>query len=516
MIQDINEQFNLPKFTDNKEQFAGPAEKSLYDLDNVGKINTGLDEQDNSFMLDKQAKSVYETLSPIAKEEKITAFIDDKGNLYEEDSPIVKETALQQEFPDPPTEEEKAKKKDELKKLMDDEIAGLGTEADDLIKLGGLSENRRDKYIQKKTEGIQQNYKQQYEDFTKGVLKDYTKKNKTEKQLLAAVNDVSKSLETKLKDADNAILGLDLSRISIHSKDNTNPEFEEKYQEMLNKGISSYEQFSDAFQKGKIPDGSVFRVFDDRGYRSSVMTPYAKPVYYQAFTAENGEKRIDKIAEGSIDPITGQVSAVAPISNLSAVQVIKEYLDITDYETLKRNISERTDITEPEKSVKLKNLEGSRNKGLAKVGAAYDATVSPYSNLSKNVKLAIIASTYPNQFKEKYAEFSAEEKAGETASDRVLNAFGGILVSPITAVTAVAGVAEKGVTELSRFMQGKPEGVLPTGTLALEIQKNPELAKAIDDVITEAGDKAGMYLNSVEGVSNLVASAKVKLNNKID
>jgi hypothetical protein len=455
MMQDINEQFNQQEFIDNQEPFAGPAEQSLYDLDGVGKINNGLDEQDNSFMLDKQAKSVYDTLSPIAKEEKITAFRDDKGNLYEEDSPIVKETALQQEFPDPPTEEEKAKKKDELKKLMDDDIAGIGTEADDLIKLGGLSENRRDKYIQKKTEGIQQNYKQQYEDFTKGVLKDYTKKNKTEKETISVINDVSKSLETKLRDTDNAILGLDLSRISTHSKDNTNPELEEKYQETLNKGISTYEQFSDAFQKGKIPDGSVIRIFDDRGYKSNVRSKYAKAVYYQAFTAENGEKRIDKIADGNIDPITGQVSAVAPISNLSAVEINPEYAAITDYETWKSNISERTDITEPEKAVKLKNLEDSHNKGLAKVGAAYDATVSPYSNFSKNVKLAIIASTYPNQFKEKYAEFSGEEKAGETASDRVLNAFGGILVSPITAVTAVAGVAEKGVRELSRVAQGK-------------------------------------------------------------
>jgi hypothetical protein len=518
MTQDLNEQFINPELQDNQESIMGPAESSLFELDVLNKADKTKFEEELSMTDDKQIKDLYNTLGPIAKEEKISAFIDDKGNLYEEDSPAVKETALQEKFPDPPTEEAKARKKDELKLKMDEEVANLDATLDEMIQSGEqkpLNEKRRQKWKENKKKDIEFRYEKEFSDFVKGTVKDYTKKNKTEKEALAVLNNISSSVQTKIQDADNAIRGLDLSKVSMYSKDNINPEMEKSFQETLGKGISTYEQFSDAFEKGKIGNGSVIRIYDAWGYKSNVMASNATPVYYQAIVGPNGEKSIEKVGEGVVDPITGSVlGAIKPISNMSAIDIDPELSSIAKYESLKNDISLRTDITPEEKAIKIKNLDERNSSGLKKLNAAYDSLMSPYSGLSKEVKLAILASTYPNEFKEKYAELSAESKSAEETSERILKAFGGILVSPVTAVTMVAGAGEAAAKELSRIAQGKPEGVLPTGTLALEIQKNPEMAKYIDEAIKEAGPLSNQYLNSVEGLANLVSSAKAKMNNK--
>ncbi len=531
MTQDLNEQFINPELQDIQEPLAGPSEASLFELDSITNTEFGKVEEDETFMQDKQANDIYQSLKPIATETKAEGYVvDDK--VYTELPKDALQTIQNEKLPDPPTEEEKLKKSEELKVQKDAEIETLQQQAFERNPGNDKkSQRRRDRQIRQGTRDIEQKYKNEYETYLKDTNMSYIKDNNpTIKQVKSTDYIVQKNLKASTERWRRLLNGELWQRVSTHQGDDTVPEYEDMAQKTYQKGIKSFEGFVDAFEKDKVKDGDIFRGFTLYGYNSNTMTPFAKPMYYRATNkideqgnpVLNSEGKQVKIVEkvkdvdGVYDQSTGQFIPVANYKKVTPVSINYNYDLIVNFDDRVSDIETQVtegSLTRAEADIKIKTLGDDRSKQMNNVASAYTGFMSD-KKTPDWFKLVLTAATFTNDFEQKWAEIRQQSKSDDDAYQRLLEAVGGISTSLFTLLSKTAEGGEFLLKELVRTGLGKEVQKINNGVLALEVKKNPQLIPAMQQILDEAGGRKGMYLNSIEGMASLVDAAKTKLDNK--
>lgn len=519
MTQDLNEQFINPELQDIQEPLTGPTEASLFELDAITNTEFGKVEEDDTFMQDKQAKDIYESLKPIATETKSQGYlVDDK--VYTELPKEALETLRSEKIPDPPTEEEKQRKAEEFRVQKEADIEALRQEAFERNPgEDSRSTRRRERQIKRGTEDIEKKYKNDYEAYLKDTNMSYIKDNNpTVKQVKATDYIVQKDLKATTKRWNKILNGEYWKRVSTYQGDDAVPEYEDRAQQTLSKGIYSIEKFVDAFEKDNVKEGDVFRGFTLYGYNSNTMTPFAKPLYYQAAIDGEGKKIVQKVkdVDGIYDPVNKQFIPVANYKKVTPININYKYDTIVNYDDrvsdIEKQVTDGT-MSRVDADIKIKTLGDERSKLMSDVKTAYSGLMSD-KKTPDWLKLVLTASTYTNEFEQKWAEINKEAANDDEKYDRLLKAIGGIFTSPLITTALVAEGGEYLLKEGVRLGLGKEEAKISNGVLALEIKKNPEIVNAMQKVLDEAGGRKGKYLNSIQGMADLVDEAKIRLDNK--
>ena len=102
MTQDLNEQFINPELGDIQQPLAGTSETSLFELDSLNKADKTAFDEELSTSTDKQAKEVFNSLTPIQEETKTPSYVVD-GKVYEELPKAAVNKMYEEKLTDPPT-----------------------------------------------------------------------------------------------------------------------------------------------------------------------------------------------------------------------------------------------------------------------------------------------------------------------------------------------------------------------------------------------------------------------------
>jgi hypothetical protein len=514
--QEDNQELYTPNVADfagyDKELFSDKgAADPLKRISGTERIETLEDEK-----IDYESKNAISTLNSVVETSTEKQAIDVDGNLdftNKLDNSV--SILASQEMPDPTLEEERKRLQNDIKTKRDNEINALQYEVNQKIASGEVSEKRRQKYIDKRTKEIDKKYK---EEFNVGFLElnDKGKNGRTVRQINREIKRYDRGIENLLKYASKVAAG-DKLKFEDIIRSSVNPEFETKYQETKKKGVTNMAQFQDDWVNGKgsIKEGDVILGYMTGGYYTDDPFPGKKnsrPIYYQAITDKDGNKIVKPVEQAFVHPITNEIlGAYIPNRYERQVEVVPDYTYIAGKTEFLKGVDQ--DVASG--YIDAATGEKKKQKFIADRGVYVKKNIEAFNKImssnrySNEVKLAVAASVFPNQFKEKYDEFV---NSGE--SDIV----GSILKYSIGLPAIVAGGilegASMGLDEIVQAISGLDDVEFPMGTLALEIKKNPDIARKMDDILKGSYDKASKYTSSIEGLAELTKAAKITVRNK--
>ena len=509
MTQDFNEQFINPELGDIQQPLAGTSETSLFGLDSLNKADKTAFEEELSTSTDKQAKEVFNSLTPIPEETKTPSYVVD-GKVYEELPKAAVDKMYEEKLPDPPTEEAKRLKKEEIKARMDEQKADLNMTADELIKSGKLKKHRKDKWIKRETEVIDFNGEREFSDFMKGQGLEYRKKSDVEKETLNLTNKTNNDIQSITDRIQYNLSGIDMSKYTQSTGVVYSPEFEIENKKTVDKGIKNIQAFQEAYASGKIEDGSIFRAYNTYGYATDIKTESSVGVYLQATKDDNGNKVIKFLSKATVNPLTGEPSLEAPVKNVSEVVVDPELDAYINYDQRIANINE---------DYKDKKIdEATYNQRVARTNQ-YKTTVSKENDgafndlmndpsIPKEVKIIAAASYDSENFAKNVSELSKSKESKKVGLVE-------FLMNKITVGAAVSGLGamEKGVGKVLESAGAQEDVKMPHGTLPLAIKRNPAMVQSIVKVIKGMGDKAPQYLSTREGISDIMSLVNLEQEN---
>lgn len=502
---------NVAEFAGYDKELFGNADSAnqLRNISGTERIETLEDEK-----IDYKSKNAISTLNSVVETSTEKQAVDVDGNLdftNKLDNSV--SILASQEMPDPTLEEERKKLQNDIKTRRDEEVNGLQDEVNQKIASGEVSEKRRQKYIDKRTKEIDKKYK---EEFNGGVLElnDKGKKGKTVRQINREIKRYDRGIENLLKYANKVAAG-DRLKLDDIIRSSVNPEFETKYQETKKKGVTNMAQFEDDWVNGKgnIKEGDVILGYMTGGYYTDeAFKKSSRPIYYQAVKDQDGNNIVKPVEQAFVHPITGEIlGAYLPNRYERQVEVVPDYTYIAGKTEFLKGIDESVskgyiDAATGEK--KKQKFLADRVTRVKKNIEAFNKIISS-NKYSKNVKLAVVASVFPNQFKEKY-----DELVNSGDSDIV----GSILKYSVGLPFVIAGGALEGISmgidEAVQAIAGLDDVEFPMGTLALEISKNPDIARQMDNILKGSYDRSSKYTSSIEGLAELTKAAKITVRNK--
>lgn len=450
---------------------------------------------------DPNLKAAYDAIKINTLQDLKTIYSDDKGNTYD-DIPDEQLRAYDQAQLDPPTEEEKQKKKSEIEQRRQEYVQHVTEEVN--TQNPNMKQFRRQRLIDKKVKENNDLLDKEYDDFLKEKVVEEIKTPTVVKKSKNKLISDEAALQKELTKLDNMMRGIRTDNIAetVAAPEGRGKALDGSF-EVTRQKFTNYNDFR---QNAK--PGDVWKVYVHKsgvGMASEQQYEGSVPKYYEAVQDNEGNTLIQ------------EAQTTIPLKQMNEVIVPVEYVDIACYNERVDNLElqfKSGTISKEKYQERKTRLNESRNKSLKRNLDAYDRIISN-PEISQETKLAVIASVFPNEFQKKYAEYKSEAGVSdEDALDRVVKAGLGIVLSPALVIGKAAGALEKGGTSLSMAIQGKEYQQLPMGTLAMEIEDNPELITYMDKVIKEAGSDARVYLSSVSGLAQLVDAAKILMKNK--
>ena len=475
--------------------------------------------QQQSFTVSDSDRQLVESMKIEPEQTKMDLYIDSDGKTYDDIPDKLIEAYDKTELKDPPTEEEKQQKKQDIEQRKAQELELMTkTTIDEWGKKpnNGYNNRRLERDIKKKTADIEAKYKQEYDEYIKGKIKEEIKKPAITKKVGDVIAAVDNSILTNIENM-NAIAKESLpsfQKFSMPAPQQIDPTFEQKYQEVVSSGIDTYEKFMESANNGTLPDGAVFRLTNSGGIISQFGFGNQSPFYIIANKKSDGTVEISKAGDALVSKEGKYMGLMVPVKPMSNIVVDVELANISGYKRRMQDV-DGSDLPEEQKKQKRAKLTQDHIAAVEKNTRAYEKYMTD-PNISRETKLALIASVYPAHFKKQYAAYLAEAGNEKGAQDKMLEVGWKILTSPFAVIGAASNVLEKGTSRIAAAAASTGFSMqdVQMGTLAIELERNPELIKYIDEVVKEAGPTAGQYLNSTFGLAQLVVAAKAKLMSK--
>lgn len=465
----------------------------------------------------KEQKNALLNLNTISEESLENVSIDADGN-YDFATKVDDGTGIMmnQEFEDPILEKKKKELIDDVNKRKDQEIETLKVDADQKVASGELKKSRRDRYIEKNQKEIEKRYKKEAEDGYKNIYKE-ANENK-DKPLVKFKNRLNKYSEgiNNLWGVVQKLQAGDVISQEDYISSYSDPEFQSKYLEVKGRGISSINQFKSEYEKGgNVKAGDIYLgyITGNEYLTTDAFKKSSRPVYFEATVDQQGNKTIKSVKPAFVHPVTKQVigAYVPPQRGSSDVLINPAYTAIAGYSDQIAGIDKDVengviDVSEGQR--RKDNAKSRRAEYLKKNIEAFDEIMAS-DKYSKDAKMAVIASTFPNEFKKKYTELL--ESGDKDIAGSILGWSIGLSAKVISTVT---GAAASGIDNLVQAYLGLDDIEFPMGTLPLELKRNPEIALEMDNVVKSSYNRSSKYLTSIEGLAELTHAAKVNVNNK--
>jgi hypothetical protein len=477
-------------------------------------------------MMNWMQKDAVTNLNSISQSFPEKVRLDKGGNIdYSSNTGDDVAIMMSQKFDDPEFEDKRVAIIDDIKSRRDKEIEESNALVDNKVALGELKAKRGERLKEKNKKEIDSRYNKEAGD---RYMELYDEAN-------PANNDIPRKLKRRLR-----YYGRNLDYLFKRSTElgagnpmsmedmiavNSDPTYHAKYLEAKGKGILTFSQFKQEYDAGgNVKEGDVYLAYVSFGNHITTepiiqtnyygdTTNYSRPVYFTATKDKDGNKTVSGTTPAFVNPVTGEIiGGYVPPKYGASIEINADYAALVGYKDSKDYIEERyaaNEITLEERNKELKSKKESYSIALKKNMDAYESLMSNPS-ISNDVKLAIVASTYPNEFEKKYSEF-LEKNEPDSFIENVAEWTIGLTPKVIS---SLSGGAATGIESFIQWSLEQPDVEFPMGALALEMSRNPELATEMQKLIEEAGRGKSKYLSSIYGIYELTKTARMRVRDR--